>query len=96
MKAIRYRGLVLNPYPLVKIYWYPDDYFFGIHGYEKATDPEFVKNRTGCVITVSSFQMLWKSKFQTEIALSYMEADIISMANIWKLLFPIMYIIGLL
>ncbi len=49
-----------------------------------------VISRTGYVIMVANCLIMWKSKLQTETALSTMEAEIVALAHSCCELFPIM------
>ena len=63
---------------------YPDADFAGLYGYEDNMDPTSVKSRTGFVISVASCPVLWKSKLQTKIATSTMEAEINALVTCYR------------
>ena len=44
-------------------------------------DPVTAKSRSGWVINYSGFSILWESKLQTQVALSTMEAEYISLSS---------------
>ena len=73
-----------------KIDAYPDADFAGMYGHEEHTDPACAKSRTGFIITFADCPVFWQSKFQTETALSMMEAEIIALSACCRELFPIM------
>ena len=52
-----------------------------MYEHENPTDPALVKSHTSYVITSSDFPVLWKSKLQTDTALSNMEAEIFVLAH---------------
>lgn len=83
----------MTPLGLLKIDTYPDADFAGLHGYKKSNDPGCAKSRTGFLITVSDCPMVWVSKFQTETAMSTMEAEIIALAHWCWESFPVMDIV---
>jgi hypothetical protein len=70
LKGTLHNGLVLAPSDNFKIDCYPDADFKGLWGRDKSQDPHCVKSRTGYVICFADCPVLWKSKLQTEIALS--------------------------
>ena len=74
---------------LCKVDCYPDADFAGMYGHEKPTDPTCAKSRTGFMITFANCPVLCVSKLQTKMALSTMEAEIISLACSCCYLFPI-------
>eukprot|EP00956_Cyclotella_meneghiniana_P006910 scaffold9329_cov23-Cyclotella_meneghiniana.AAC.1 len=53
-------------------------------------DPHCVRSRTGYVILLANCPILWKSKLQTEIALSTMEAEYVALSQSCKDLFPLL------
>ncbi len=55
-----------------------------------STFPTKVKSRTKYVFMVASYPFMWKSKLQSETALSTMEGEIIDLAHSCFKLFPIM------
>jgi hypothetical protein len=54
---------------------YVDAYFAGLWAYEDKQDPSCVKSRTGYVIFIDDFPVLWVSKLKTDIETSTMEAE---------------------
>jgi hypothetical protein len=73
---------------------FADADFAGLWGHEDPTDPVSMRSRTGSVITLGGAPILWKSKLQTETALSTMMAEYIALSNsMWDLI-PIKSIIN--
>ncbi len=66
---------------LLKIDSFPDADFAGMHGHEKMDDPVCAKSRTGYVIMVANFPIMWHSKLQSETTLFSMETEIIALAH---------------
>ena len=48
-----------------------------------------MRSRTGYVICLANCPVLWKSKLQTEIALSTMEAEYVALSTSCRDLFPL-------
>eukprot|EP00956_Cyclotella_meneghiniana_P021026 scaffold37794_cov37-Cyclotella_meneghiniana.AAC.2 len=63
---------------------------FSWYNHEDSQDPHCVRSRTGYVILVAGCPVLWKSKLQTEIALSTMEAEYVALSQACKDLFPLL------
>ena len=82
-------GLILTPSNDFKIDCYPDANFAGLWGRNDKQDPHCVRSRTGYVICFADCPILWKSKLQTEIALSTMEAEYIALSTSCRDLFPL-------
>ena len=90
LKGTMDKGLILDPSDDYVIDCYPDADFAGLWGHEHPQDPHCVRSRTGYVITLANCPILWKSKLQTEIALSTMEAEYVALSTACKDLFPVM------
>jgi hypothetical protein len=82
-------GLILTPSTKFNIDCYPDANFAGLWGRDNKQDPHSVRSRTGCVICLANCPILWKSKLQTEIALSTMEAEYVALSTSCQDLFSL-------
>jgi hypothetical protein len=89
LKGTINRGLILNPTDSTTIDCYPDADFAGLYGHENSQDPHCARSRTGYIIMAFGCPVLWKSRLQTEIALSTMEAEYVALSTACKDLFPI-------
>ena len=90
LKGTLNEGLILNPAKELKIIdCYPDADFAGLWTRDDKQDPHCVRSRTGYVICLSDCPVLWKSKLQTEIALSTMEAEYVALSTACRDLFPL-------
>ena len=58
-------GLVFNPSNKLGVDCYADTDFAGLWGHVDPQDPIFARSRTGFVVTISNFHLLWMSKIQT-------------------------------
>ena len=86
------KGLILTPSKTLKIDCYPDADFAGLWTKEDKQDPHCICSCMGYVISLVDCPILWKSKLQTEIALSTMEAENVALSTSCKDLFPIINI----
>jgi hypothetical protein len=86
------KGLILTPSKTLKIDCYPNADFAGLWTKEDKQDPHCVRSCMGYVISLVDCPILWKSKLQTEIALSTMEAENVALSTSCKDLFPIINI----
>ena len=93
LKGTLHQGLILNPSDSLKIDCYPDADFAGLYNAKDAQDPHCVRSRTGFVILVAGCPVLWKSKLQSEVALSTMEAEYVALSTSCKDLFPLLDLI---
>jgi hypothetical protein len=81
-------GLIFHKSMSLVLDCYVDADFAGLWGYEDDQDPVCVKSRTGYVMTVEDCPVHWRSKLQTEIALSTLEAEYIALAQALRELIP--------
>eukprot|EP00804_Cyclotella_cryptica_P018714 CCRYP_007209-RC/>CCRYP_007209-RC protein AED:0.30 eAED:0.29 QI:0/0/0/1/0/0/2/0/483 len=72
LKGTMDKGLILSPSDEARIDCFPDADFAGLYGHEDSQDPHCARSRTGFVILAFGCPVLWKSRLQTEIALSTM------------------------
>eukprot|EP00804_Cyclotella_cryptica_P019462 CCRYP_006640-RC/>CCRYP_006640-RC protein AED:0.46 eAED:0.41 QI:0/-1/0/1/-1/0/1/0/84 len=64
--------------------FYPDADFAGLYGHEDSQDPHYACSCTGYVILAFGCPVLWRSRLQTEIALSTMEAEYVALSTMCK------------
>ena len=89
LKGTLDKGLILTPSETLKIDCYPDADFAGLWNRDDIQDPHCVRSRTGYVINLADCPVLWKSRLQTEIALSTMEAEYVALSTSCRDLFPL-------
>ena len=58
---------------------YVDAYFIGLFSSEDKMDPICVKSRSGILFNLGDVPIFWSSKLQTEISVSTLEAEYISL-----------------
>ena len=93
LKGTQGKGLIMRPDDSRGIDCYPDADFAGLYGQEDNQDPHCARSRTGYVILAFGCPVLWRSKLQTEIALSTMEAEYVALSTACKDLMPIMALV---
>ncbi len=89
LKGSLHNGLILTPSNFFWLDCYPDADFAGLWGREHNQDPHCARSRTGFFICFADCPVLWKSKLQTEIALSTMEAEYVALSTSCRDLFPL-------
>ena len=72
----------------LKLDCYVDADYAGLWNHEDDQDPVCVKSRTGYLLTLGGCPLVWVSKLQTEIALSTLEAEYISLSQAMRELMP--------
>jgi hypothetical protein len=89
LKGTLTKGLILNPSKTINIDCYLDADFAGLWTRDDKQGPHCVCSRTGYVICLTNCSVLWKSKMQTEIARSKMEAEYVALSTSCHDLFPL-------
>ena len=74
-------GLIIDPSGPMSLDLWVDADFAGNYTRSESDDPSSVRSRTGFVVTLGSVPVLWKSVVQSEIALSTMESEYISLST---------------
>ncbi|KAL3782482.1 hypothetical protein ACHAWO_005229 [Cyclotella atomus] len=93
LKGTMDKGTIMTPSSVPRIDCYPDADFAGLYGHDDKQDPHCVRSRTGYVILAFGCPVLWRSKLQTEIALSTMEAEYVAISTACRDLFPVVDIV---
>jgi hypothetical protein len=92
LKEILKNGLVLTLSNDFKMDCYPDADFAGLWLRDDRQDLHGVRSRTGDVICLANCPVLWKSKLQTEIALSTIEVEYVALSTLCCDLLPLIEI----
>ena len=74
-------GMVFNPSKKLVVVCYADADFAGLWVNENSQDPICASSRTGYVVTFSYCPLLWVSTLQTEIALSTLNSEYVSLSH---------------
>ena len=68
---------------------YMDSDFMGLFGKENPVDPTSAKSRTGYVICINGFLIIWSSKLQDGVALSTMMAEYYALSTAMRDVLPL-------
>ena len=90
LKGTQEKGIIMHPSTAIHVDCYPDADFAGLYNKEDAQDPHCVRSHSGYVICIAKCPVLWRSKLQTEIALSTMKAEYVALSTACKDLFPLL------
>ena len=80
IQGTKTKGLILKPSKQLTVDCFVDVDFTGQWNVEKPEDPLCVKSRMGYVLLVGNCLVHWVSKLQSEISVSMMEAEYISLS----------------
>jgi hypothetical protein len=89
LKRTRDQGMILKPTGTLDLDLYVDADFCGMFNHEDATNPDSARSRTGFVIMLSGFPLIWKSQFQSSITCSTLEAEYNALSYSLKALLPL-------
>ena len=89
LKGTHDKGLIFEPSGELTLEAFADADFAGLWGVEEPQDATCVKSRTGYVIRLSGSQLVWKSKLQTLVAMSKMEAEYVALSACMRELIPL-------
>ena len=89
LKGTKTKGLILKPSKQLTVDCFVDVDFAGQWNVEDPEDPLSVKSRTGYVLLVGNCPVQWVSKLQSEISVSMMEAEYISLSTAMRDLIPL-------
>ena len=89
LQGTKTKGLILKPSKQLKVDCFVDADFAGPWNVENPEDPLCVKSRTGYVLLVGNCPVHWVSKLQSEISVSTMEAEYISLSTGMRDLIPL-------
>jgi hypothetical protein len=85
----RTQGTVVTPTGMLDIKLYVDADFAGLFKREHEADPNSARSRTGYILLLGGFPLIWKSNLQTKIALSTLEAEYSALSAATRALIPI-------
>jgi Reverse transcriptase (RNA-dependent DNA polymerase) len=83
------KGTIVTPSNKLDIQLYVDADFAGLHKKEPDADHNAARSRTGYVLILGGFPLIWKSHLQTEISLSTLEAEYSALSSATHALIPI-------
>jgi len=96
LKGTMDEGMILKPDQFTSGFRtdiYVDADFAGGWGFEDPNDPACVRSRTGYIIEVMGCPIAWKSKLQTDIATSTMEAEYSALSMALRAAIPLLQVI---
>jgi len=83
------KGTIVTPTKKLDIKLYVDADFAGLFKKEPDADRNSARSRTGYILFLGGFPLIWKSHLQTEISLSTLEAEYSALSSATRALIPI-------
>ena len=93
LKATQDKGTLVKPTTDLHLDVWVDADFAGLFGSEDPTLPDSARSRTGHVISLSDWPILWKSQLQTHTSLSALEAECSALSHALKTHLPLKWLI---
>ena len=85
----RDKGTFVTPTGKLDLKLFVDADFAGLFKVEHEKDPDSARSRTGYILVLGGFPLIWKSQLQTKIALSTLEAEYSALSASLRALIPI-------
>ena len=89
LKKTMNMGTIVKPTKHLQLHLYVDADFAGLFKREDDRNPDSVRSRTGYVILLSGWPIIWKSKLQTHLSQSTLEAEYSALSYSLKALLPL-------
>jgi hypothetical protein len=69
------KGAIVTPTGTLEMDTHCDADFAGLYRRDPDNEPTSVKSRSGCIIALGGFPLVWKSRLQTDVSLSTLESE---------------------
>ena len=89
LKKTQDKGTLVHPSDKLRLDLYVDADFAGLFKREADDDSNSVRSRTGYVILLSGWPIVWKSQLQTHLSQSTLEAEYSALSHSLKTLLPL-------
>jgi len=89
LKRTKDQGMILRPTGHLDLDLFVDADFCSLFRNEIDTNPDSARSRTGYIITLSGFPLVWKSQLQSSIACSTLEAEYTALSYSLKTMLPL-------
>ena len=94
LKKTENKGLRIKPQnKAFNLDLYVDADFCGLFGREDPRNPDSVRSRTGYIILLSGWPIVWKSQLQTHLSQSTLEAEYSALSSSLRVLIPLRWLI---
>ena len=94
LKKTMDKGLLIKPTKdMLSLKMYVDADFCGLYGQEDERDPNSVRSRTGYIITLGGWPIVWKSRLQDTLSQSTTEAEYSALSTSLRVLMPLRWLI---
>ena len=95
LKKTSEKGLIIRPNPnKFNLEMYVDADFCGLYGQEDQNDPVSVRSRTGYIISLGGWPLIWKTSLQTHLSQSTLESEYIALSTALKTFLPLKWLIN--
>lgn len=92
LKKTKDKGTIVRPAKHFHLDLYVDADFAGLYKQEDDRDPNSVRSRTGYVILLSGWPIIWKSFLQSHLSQSTLEAEYSALSSALKVFLPLKWL----
>ena len=92
LKKTADKGLIINVNTF-ELELYVDADFCGLFGQEDPNDPVSSRSRTGYIVRLAGWPVIWKSKLQDSTTLSTTEAEYVALSDALKVFLPLKWLV---
>jgi len=90
LKKTQDKGIIIKPHEaLLHLNLYVDADFCGLFGREDPRDPNSVRSRTGYIVILSGWPIVWKSQLQSHLSQSTLEAEYSALSSALRVFLPL-------
>ena len=94
LKKTQNKGTIVKPTDnTFHLDLYCDADFCGLFGREDARDPNSVRSRTGYIVMLSGWPIIWKSQLQSHLSQSTLEAEYTALSAALRVFLPLRWLI---
>ena len=93
LKGTQDKGTIVRIQDMMHLEMFVDADFAGMYGYERPEDPMSVTSRSGYIIKLGSWPIIWKSYLQGHKSSSTLESEYSALSDALKALIPLIHIV---
>ena len=93
LKGTQDKGTIVHKTKTLDVTLFCDADFAGLYKREPDTNQDAVRSRTGFVVVVGGFPLIWKSQLQTDIAQSTLEAEYSALSYSLRTFVPLLRLV---
>jgi Reverse transcriptase (RNA-dependent DNA polymerase) len=89
LKRTREQGTIVKPFKTFELRVYVDADFAGLYKQDPISDVMSARSRTGYIVMLTTFPLIWRSVLQTDTTLSTMHAEYTALSHALRAVIPV-------